>query len=130
MRADRRNAKAAKRCLVKALINRKDWLPSTINTDKNDAYGHAIRELEGAGNLAPQVEHRQVKYLNNRLEADHGGLKRLIKPTRGFNSMKTACATIKGFEIMWMVRKGQCLLLQPGIAGKVLFVNKRLGIYA
>ena len=25
--------------------------------------------------------HRQVKYLNNRLEGDHGKLKRLIKPT-------------------------------------------------
>jgi transposase, IS6 family len=48
-----------------------------INTDKNDAYPPAIRELKQQGKLAPDVEHRQVKYLNNRLEADHGGLKRL-----------------------------------------------------
>ena len=40
-----------------------------------------------------------MKYLNNRLEGDHGKLKRLIKPTLGFQSMKTAYATIKGFEV-------------------------------
>jgi hypothetical protein len=44
--------------------------------------------------------------------------------------MKTAYATIKGFEIMRMIRKGQCLLLEPGIAGEVRFVNKLFGIYA
>jgi transposase, IS6 family len=47
-----------------------------------------------------------VKYLNNHLECDHGKLKRLIQPTLGFQSMKTAYATIKGFEVMRMFRKG------------------------
>jgi IS6 family transposase len=74
--------------------------------------------------------HRQVKYLNNRLEADHGGLKRLIKPTPGFWSMKTAYATIKGFEFLRMIRQGQCLLREPGSAGEVRFVNKLFGSYA
>jgi IS6 family transposase len=80
--------------------------------------------------IAPDVEHRQVKYLNNRLEADHGGLKRLIKPTRGFQSTRTAYATIKGFEVMRMLRKRQCILLEPGIAGEVHFVNKLFGLLA
>jgi transposase-like protein len=44
---------------------------------------------------------------NNRVEADHGKLKRLIHPASGFKSMKTAYATIKGFEVMRMFRKGQ-----------------------
>jgi transposase-like protein len=48
-----------------------------------------------------------VKYLNNVLEADHGKLKMLIKPVRGFKSMPTAYATIKGFEVMRALRKGQ-----------------------
>ena len=48
-----------------------------------------------------------IKYLNNRIEADHGKLKRLIKPTLGFKSMKTAYATIQGFELMHMFKKGQ-----------------------
>ena len=72
--------------------------PKTINTDKNPAYGKAISELKLAGKYPSDLEHRQVKYLNNRIESDHGKLKRLINPTLGFKSMKTAFATIKGFE--------------------------------
>jgi transposase-like protein len=35
--------------------------------------------------LLPQdVEHPTWKYLNNIIEADHGALKRVIRPTRGF----------------------------------------------
>lgn len=51
--------------------------------------------------------HRQVKYLNNVVEADHGKLKQLIRPVRGFKTLKTAYATIKGFEVMRALRKGQ-----------------------
>ena len=51
--------------------------PKTINTDKNPTYGKAINELKLAGKCSPDLEHRQVKYLNNRIESDHGKLKRL-----------------------------------------------------
>ena len=46
-------------------------------------------------------------YCNNRIECDHGKLKRLIRPILGFQSMRTARATLKGFEVMRMFRKGQ-----------------------
>jgi hypothetical protein len=46
-------------------------------------------------------------YLNNVVEADHGKLKQLIRPVRGFKTLKTAYATIKGFEVMRALRKGQ-----------------------
>ena len=71
-----------------------------------------------------------MKYLNNRLEGDHGKLKRLIQPTLGFQSMKTAYATIKGFEVMRMIRKRQCILLEPGVTGEVRFVNKLFDLAA
>ncbi|WP_419420449.1 IS6 family transposase [Legionella sp. D16C41] len=103
----RRNAKAAKRFLNKLVKNNPTCDVSVINTDKNPAYNQAIRELKQVGNLSKRVEHHQIKYLNNRLESDHGKLKRLIKPTLGFQSMKTAYATIKGFEMMLMFKKGQ-----------------------
>lgn len=48
-----------------------------------------------------------MKHLNNIVEADHGKLKQLIKPVGGFKTMKTAYATIKGFEVMRALRKGQ-----------------------
>jgi IS6 family transposase len=70
------------------------------------------------------VQHRQVKYLNNRLEADHGALKRLINPARGFKTLPTASATIKCIEVMRMIRKRQCLMLESGSTGEVRFVNR------
>jgi transposase, IS6 family len=56
--------------------------------------------------------------------ANHGALKRLINPTRGFKTLPTASATIKGFEGMGMIRKRQCLLLEPGPREEVRFVNR------
>lgn len=41
------------------------------------------------------------------IEADHGKLKQLIKPVRGFKTMRTAYVTIKGFKVMRALRKGQ-----------------------
>ena len=91
-----RNAKAAKRFLGKALRACKEWeKPFVINTDKAGRHCQAIRELKKEGRCPSDTDHRQVKYLNNVVEADHGKLKRLIKPTPGFKSMKTAYATIK-----------------------------------
>lgn len=45
------------------------------------------------------------------MEADHGKLKRLINPVRGFQSMKTAYTTIKGFEVMYMFKKDQIQIM-------------------
>ncbi len=81
--------------------------PKAINTDKAGCYGPAIAALKKEGRLPKDAQHRQVQYLNNRLEADHGKLKRLIKPTLGFQFLKTAYATIKGFEVMRALKKGQ-----------------------
>jgi transposase, IS6 family len=75
MLSPRRTAKSARRFLGKALKIRQDCPPETINTDQNEAYGKAIRALKQAGELDKSVQHRQVKYLNNRLEADQGALK-------------------------------------------------------
>lgn len=76
----RRNAKAAKRFLKKLIKNNPTCDVSVINTDKNPAYGQAIKELKQEGNLGSHVSHLQIKYRNNRLEADHGKRKRLINP--------------------------------------------------
>ena len=52
------------------------------------------------------------------------------RATLGFKSMKTAYATIKGFEVMRMIRKRQCILLEPGVTGEVRFVSKLFGLAA
>lgn len=60
----------------KALRGLKHWeKPATLNTDKAPSYGAAITELKREGKLDWETAHRQVKYLNNVIEADHGKLK-------------------------------------------------------
>ena len=102
-----RNTKAAKRFLGKALRGLKEWeQPEVLNTDKAPAYAAAIAELKAEGKCPKDTRHRQVKYLNNVIEADHGKLKLLIRPVRGFKTLKTAYATIKGFEVMRALPQG------------------------
>ena len=79
-----RNTKAAKRFLGKALRGLKEWeQPEVLNTDKAPAYAAAIAELKAEGKCPKDTRHRQVKYLNNVIEADHGKLKLLIRPCAG-----------------------------------------------
>ncbi len=109
-----RTTQAAKRFLAKSLTGLKAWeKPVVINTDKAPTYAAAIAELKKEGKCPKETEHRQVKYLNNVVEADHGKLKQLIRPVRGFKTLKTAYATIKGFEVMRALRKGQAAIFNP-----------------
>ncbi len=127
-----RNSSAAKRFLAKALGHlKKREKPKVINTDKAASYGIAIKQLRDEGLCPPELEHRQVKYLNNIIESDHGKLKRLIKPTLGFKSMKTAYATMKGFEVMRMFKKGQMDIWKygQGIKGEIRLINQQFNIY-
>ena len=107
-------------------------MPRVINTDKAGCYGVAIAELKKEGKLAQKTQHRQVKYLNNIVEADHGKLKRLIGPTLGFKTMKAAYATIKGFEVMRALKKGQARpwRYQEGIMGEVRLIERNFGLAA
>ncbi|MBB4000275.1 IS6 family transposase [Aureimonas pseudogalii] len=115
--SQKRTTKAAKRFLVKALNRSPHNRPSVISTDKNPAYNEAIASLRREGRLAATCQHRQIKYLNNRLESDHGKLKQRIRPVRGFQSQKTAHNAIRGFETMRMFRKGQFRSMVDSLAG-------------
>ena len=74
--------------------------------------------------------HRQVKYFNNVIEADHGKLKQLIRPVRGFKTLKTAYATIAGFEVMRALRKAQAAIfnLTGDIRGEARVVERTFGL--
>ena len=126
-----RNTKAAKRFLGKALKGLKSWeQPRIINTDKAPTYAAALAELHDEGKCPEELEHRQVKSLNNIVEADHGKLKQLIKPVRGFKTLKSAYATIKGFEVMRALRKGQgsAFNLTNDINGEVRMIERAFGL--
>jgi transposase-like protein len=84
MLSDRRNTNAAYRFLRQAIKAMSHYPPSSITTDKLASYPRAIRRLKNEGLLSKDVVHHTSKYLNNILEADHGVLKRMIRPKRGF----------------------------------------------
>jgi len=77
----KRNVAAARRFLAKTLrSNTTAGSPRVINTDKAPSLARAIAELKSEGICPQTVEHRQVKYLNNVIEGDHGRLKRILGP--------------------------------------------------
>ena len=128
-----RNTAAAKRFLGKALNGLKNWqLPHVVNTDKAPTYAAALAELKKEGKCPEDTVHRQAKYLNNVVEADHGKLKQLIHPVRGFKTLRTAYATIKGFEVMRALRKGQAgaFNITRDICGEARIVERAFGLGA
>ena len=127
----KRDTKAAKRFLRKTLKAVHTSTPRVITVDKNPAYPKAIKELKAAKKLPEIVKLRQSKYLNNIVEQDHRGIKRLVKPGMGFGSFNTARRTIRGYEVINMMRKGQVLEVPKGaIKERVLFINRIFGVVA
>jgi transposase-like protein len=103
----KRDATAAERFFRKTLNATHTQTPRVLNVDKNAAYPKAIAALTADETLPKTVKLRQNKYLNNLVEQDHRFIKRLVNPGMGFGSFKTARRTLRGYEAMNMLRKGQ-----------------------
>jgi putative transposase len=56
---------------------------------------------------------RQVQYVNNMVEQDHRGVKRVTRPMLGFKSFDAAQDTLLGIELMHMIKKRQ-LMVEAG----------------
>ena len=65
MLSARRDAKAAKRFLKKALKARHTQMPRVINVDKNAAYPPAVEDLKPIEPVSQATEMRQNMYINN-----------------------------------------------------------------
>jgi putative transposase len=68
-------------------------MPDRITTDGHDAYPRAVRNVFG-----DQVTHRTNRYLNNRLEQDHRGIKQRYRPTTGFKTFASAARFCRVFD--------------------------------
>ena len=67
--------------------------PDRVTTDGHDSYPRAIRTELGRG-----VRHRTSRYLNNRLEQDHRGIKGRYRPMRGFKCPRSAARFCRGYD--------------------------------
>ncbi len=127
----KRDATAAERFFRKMLNATHTRTPRVINVDKNAAYPKATDVLTADELLPHTVELRQNKYLNNRIEQDHRFIKRLVNPGMGFGSFNTARRTLRGYEAINMLRKGQVQGVAKGdIRAQVEFVSQIFGIAA
>jgi transposase-like protein len=125
MLSAKRDARAAARFFRKTLKSTHNQQPRVINVDKNAAYPPAIDTLTENQTLTETTELRRVKYLNNIVEQDHRAIKRLVNPGMGFGSFNTARRTLRGYESMNMIRKGQINGVGKGdILAQVGFVSQ------
>jgi transposase-like protein len=92
MLSETRDLEAAKRFFAHAqkVVGQ---TPERVTTDGHDAYPRAIRETCGEG-----VLHRCHRYLNNRLEQDHRGVKQRYYPMRGFGSFAAAARFCTAYD--------------------------------
>jgi len=83
---EHRDTEAALRFLKKAI--RRNGLPDTMTIDGSDANEAAIKRSNKAHGTAITI--RQVKYVNNIVEQDHRGVKRITRPMLGFKAFEAA----------------------------------------
>jgi transposase-like protein len=112
--SEHRDTLAAHTFLLKSLGNDHTIQPRVITTDCAPTYPKAIADRQKERFLSQNCTLRQSQYLNNLVEQDHRFIKRLVKPGRGFGRYLTAWSTIRGFEAMPMIRKGQVLGIKRG----------------
>ncbi len=100
---EKRDKEAALQFLKKAIC--RNGLPEKITIDGSEANAAAIKSYNEDHGAAIRI--RQVKYLNNIVEQDHRGVKRVTRPMLGFKSFDAAQSTLAGIELMRMLKKGQ-----------------------
>jgi transposase-like protein len=92
MLSEHRDMEAAKR-FFKEAKEATGCRPDRVTTDGHESYPRAIRRM-----LGRKVEHRTNRYLNNRLEQDHRGIKQRYYPTRGFGSFDSAARFCRAYD--------------------------------
>jgi transposase-like protein len=94
-----RDAAAAHRFFTRPLRMLK-VIPSEVVTDAAPVYPAVLEEL------FPAAWHHVGQYANNPIEADHGQLKRRLKPMRGLRTDRTAQVVIAGHALIQNLRRG------------------------
>lgn len=105
---EHRDQEAALRFLKKAI--RRHGVPESITIDGSNANEAAIKSYNQEHGTAIKI--RQIKYLNNIVEQDHRGVKRVTRPMLGFKSFEAAQSTLTGIELMHMLKKRQMMVAE------------------
>ena len=87
-----RDMDAAKRFFARSL-EVVGHAPEKVTTAGHDAYPRAIRETFGEGAI-----HRCSRYMNNKMEQDHRGIKGRYHPMRGFGAFGSAARFCSAYD--------------------------------
>src|SRR5882724_4748875 len=109
---EHRDEEAALRFLKKAI--RRPGVPEKITIDGSAANEAAIKSYNEEHGTAIVI--RKRKYLNNIVEQDHRGVKRVTRPMLGFKAFGAAQGTLASIELMHMIRKKQ-MMVEAGEEG-------------
>ena len=96
--ARKRDKTAARRFCTGALAGATS--PTEVSTDRAPAYPRIVEDM------LPVARHVTVRYVNNRVEADHGRLKARLRPTRGMKTDRSLRITAAGHAFVQNLRRG------------------------
>ncbi|CAM4436646.1 MAG: IS6 family transposase ISPko6 [Legionellaceae bacterium] len=112
MLSEKRDEPAARTFFEKAIGS--SGYPLKVTIDKSGSNEASLESINCQlfillliGCVFFQIEIRQIKYLNNIVEQDYRGIKRIVKPMMGFKAVHSAASTLVGIELHRMLRKGQ-----------------------
>ncbi|WP_394852804.1 IS6 family transposase [Bacillus cereus] len=128
--SQKRDAKAAKCFLKKALASCHVTKHRSITADGDKAYPVAIRELKEEKCIPHGIPLRVKKYLNNIIEQDHRFIKKRIRNILGLKSVLTATKMIAGIEVMHMIKKGQTLQGKKSVQKQIYLIHELFGLTA
>ncbi|CCW07024.1 Mobile element protein [Bacillus sp. GeD10] len=126
----KRDAKAAKCFLRKALASCHATKPRSITANGDKAYPVAIHERKEEKCIPHSTPLLIEKYLNNIIEQDHRFIKKRIRNMLGLKSLQTATKMIAGLEAMHMVKKGQTFQGEKSVQRQIYLINELFGLTA
>jgi transposase-like protein len=91
---------AAARAFFERAIVTTGTAPAEVVTDRAPVYPKLLDELW------PKAWHHSEQYANNPIEADHGQLKRRLRPMRHLRNDRTATVVITGHAFVQNLRRG------------------------
>ncbi len=128
--SQRRNEIAARRFLAKALRVRQNHAPSVINTGSEPVVRRCNPQTEEVTNAlglgrppASQIPQQPTRSGSRRHQTSNSFYARV-------QVFEDCLRYSQGIEVMRMIRKRQCILLQAGIASEIQFFNKLFGVHS
>jgi putative transposase len=99
--------------------------PDRVTTDGHDSYPRAIRT-----ELGKRVRHRTSRYLNDRLEQDHRGLKGRYRPMHGFKCPRSAARFCRGHDELRSYLRPRSHRNQhiPAVRRRLLFLRRSVAV--